>query len=121
MLFKKLYPRDYNLKKLENVEYDEFKVKGDNHVHEMTSNNPIGPSTGTTGTSSSIIRTSKRVRLTIWQHFRWVEVIENEKKMIKALCNYCERLFIGFANSTSHLRRHADKCLAKNVSNIGQS
>ena len=63
---------------------------------EVASNNPIGPSIGMAGTSSSISRTPKRVRSTIWQHFRQVKVTKNEKKIIKALYNYCERVFYCF-------------------------
>ena len=43
------------------------------------------------------------------------------KKVIKAIYKYCERLFTSSANDLSHLRRHADKCLAKNASNVGPS
>ena len=41
--------------------------------------------------------------------------------MIKALCYYCKKYFTGYTNGTSHLKRHVDKCLAKNASNVGTS
>ena len=86
----------------------------------MALNNLTNPST-CTSTSASTGRTSERVRSTVWQYFLRVEVIENEKTVIKTLCNYCERIFVVLPMENSHLKRHADKCIAKNNSNIGLS
>ena len=79
LFFKNTDPRDSNLENLKEAEYDEFEVESDDQVLEIVLNNLIGPSTDTASTSSSISRTTKRVRLTVWQHFRRVEVPENEK------------------------------------------
>ena len=38
--------------------------------------------------------------------------------MSKAICKYCKKIFSSSANGTSHLKRHADKCIEKNSSNI---
>ena len=71
-------PRDSNLKQLKKVEYDKFEVEGDNNIPEMASNNLIGLSIGTLGTttSKSTNRVPKRLRSTVWQHFWQVEVSE---------------------------------------------
>ena len=41
--------------------------------------------------------------------------------MIKSIYKYCKKILNGSTNGTSHLKRHADKCAAKNLSNVGIS
>ena len=88
---------------------------------EVASNNPIGPSIGMAGTSSSISRTPKRVRSTIWQHFRKLRSLKTKKKLLKLFIITTNVYFTVSTNGTSHLKRHVDKCLAKNASNVSLS
>ena len=39
--------------------------------------------------------------------------------MIKAACKYYEKILNGSTNGMSHLKRHVDKRVAKNISNVG--
>ena len=70
-------PHDYNLEDFENAEYNEFEADGDDNVTKIALNNSTSPATGTS-TSSSIGRTPKKIRLTIWQYFWPVQVTEHE-------------------------------------------
>ena len=105
---------------MKDAEYDEFEISGGDTVPEMASNNPIGPSTNTPNTPTSKTP-CRRLRSLVWQHFRQVDATDNGKKVIKAICKYCKKIFTSSTNGTSHLKRHADKCVAKNLSNVGTS
>ena len=41
--------------------------------------------------------------------------------MIKVICKYCKKILNSYTNGTSLLKRHADKCVVKYLSNVGMS
>ena len=86
----------------------------------MASHNPIDHSTTTLDTPTSRT-TSRRLRSLVWWHFRRVDKTINEKRVIKVICKYYKKILNSSTNGTSHLKRHADKCVAKNLSNVSTS
>ena len=86
----------------------------------MASHNPIRHSTPMPDMPISRT-TSRRLRSLVWQYFRRVEKIVDGKRIIKDVYKYCEKILNSSTNGTSHLKRHADKCATKNLSNVGTS
>ncbi|PLW42976.1 hypothetical protein PCASD_04726 [Puccinia coronata f. sp. avenae] len=68
---------------------------------------------------SSSVATSKKRKLTsqVWDHFE--KIIQDG--IAKAVCNYCQTQLAGASSTgTTHLKRHADKCIVKH-GGIGSS
>ena len=112
-------PSDYNTQNMEESEYGYFEASVDD-IDRMASNNSTGPGTGLPDTPTSRIH-GRKLRSTVWQHFKQITVTEHGKQITKASCKYCEKILLGSGNGTSHLKRHAVKYFAKNANNVGTS
>lgn len=57
---------------------------------------------------------SSRRRAWCWQHMDQSIEMENGNKVVYAICKYCgNRFSASSTNGTGHIKRHAEKCMAK--------